>query len=124
MTNINSFAEKLLVQLKADMININEGDKPDVLNYMREIHRMIYGRLRELNLCVLKNKYALEKVLQKVAESDWRKSKFGLAISHIRTQIYRMERAIEDGLHIVNDIMKIRGYVDTFVMVAKCLGMG
>ena len=61
MTNINNFAEKLLVQLKVDMININEGDKPGVLNDLRETHKIISGRLKELNLCVLKNKICIRK---------------------------------------------------------------
>ena len=75
-------------------------------------HSILSGRVKDLRETIVKKKYSLKKVMDKVVESAWRKSKFQLVISHIKTRIYQCENAVDECLNEISELIKLSASVN------------
>ena len=75
-------------------------------------HSILSGRVKDLRETIVQKQYPLKKMMDKVVESDWRKSKFELVISQLKTRIYQCENAVDECLNEINELIKLGASVD------------
>ena len=82
--SLKQFAQDLKVRHKENLSQILHAARHEVSNKIINTHAILSRRVKDLRLTMMKKKYALQRVMDKVVEPDWRKSKFELVISHIK----------------------------------------
>ena len=109
---LKNYARDLEVRYKINMSQIAEESEKDLMVDIHTTHSILSGRVKDLRETIVKKKYSLKKVMDKVVESDWRKSKFELVISHLKTRIYQCENVVDECLNEINELIKLGASVN------------
>ena len=104
---VAEFSTLLEVKGKHDLSKLTDEERDILIVRMKEVHEIISSRICDLRQTKVKKEYALHKLMEKVQEQDWLKSKYQLVISHLKTIIYQMEQLVEDLLALINRVIYI-----------------